>query len=57
MEFKLADIFTDADILKSVSEEADTLLEQDPHLDAEPNRELRRRLDAYLEKSYGKLNL
>ncbi len=57
MEFKLADIFTDADILKTVSEEADALLEADPHLEAEPNRELRRRLDAYLEKSYGKLNL
>ncbi len=57
MEFKLADIFTDADILKTVSEEVDALLEQDPHLEAEPNRELRRRLDVYLEKSYGKLNL
>ncbi len=57
MEFKLADIFTDASVLKHVSEEVTTLLEQDAELAAEEHRELKRRLEEYLEKSYEKLNL
>ena len=57
MEFKLADIFTDAAVLKSASEEADRLLADDPELSREENRELKSRLDAYLEKSYGKIML
>lgn len=57
MEFKLADIFTDADVLKTVSEEVNVLLAHDPELTAEEHLELRRRLDAYLDKSYEKLNL
>ena len=57
MEFKLADIFTDAAVLKSASEEADRLLADDPELSQEENRELKSRLDAYLEKSYGKIML
>ena len=57
MEFRLADIFTDADILKTVSEEADALLDADPELCSEENRELKRRLDEYLAKSYDKLAL
>ena len=57
MEFKLADIFTDAEILKQVSEEVDRLLEEDPVLEREDHRDLKKRLDAYLTKSYERLNL
>lgn len=57
LEFKLADIFTDADILKTVSEEVKVLMDQDPMLSREENRELKRKLDMYLERSYEKLNL
>lgn len=57
MEFKLADIFTDANLLKTVSEEVNRMLEADPELSQEEHRELGRRLSGYLDKSYGKLNL
>ncbi len=57
MEFRLADIFTDADILKAVSEEVNELLEEDPELEQEEHQELKRKLDEYLERSYEKLNL
>lgn len=57
LEFKLADIFTDAGLLKKVSEEVSQILDEDPALEREDNRELKKRLDAYLEKSYGRLNL
>ncbi len=57
MEFKMADIFTDANVLKTVSEEVDRLLEADPELREPGHGELKRRLDRYLERSYDKLNL
>lgn len=57
MEFRLADIFTDANLLKTVSEEVNLLLKQDPELKEESHQELKRKLDAYLEASYEKLNL
>ena len=57
MEFKLADIFTDAGVLKKVSEEVTRLLAADPDLSMPEHRELKRRLDQYLERSYDKLNL
>lgn len=57
MEFHLADIFTDADILKTVSEEVNLILEDDPEFLREEHRELKKRMDAYLEAGYGKLNL
>lgn len=57
MEFQLADIFTDADILKSVSEEVNALLEEDPELKREEHQELKKKLEQYLERSYEKLNL
>ncbi|MCI8659989.1 MAG: ATP-dependent DNA helicase RecG [Lachnospiraceae bacterium] len=57
MEFKLADIFTDANLLKTVSEEVKELIKKDPGLEREENQGLRQRLEAYLGKSYEKLNL
>ncbi len=57
MEFKLADIFTDANILKTVSEEVNGLLDANPQLEGEEFSELRKRLEIYLRKSYDKLNL
>lgn len=57
MEFKLADIFTDAGILKKVSEEVNKLLDEDSELQMEEHRLLKKKLDDYLEKSYDKLNL
>lgn len=57
MEFRLADIFTDANILKSVSEEADTLLSADPELNEADHLELKKRLQAYVNHSYERLNL
>lgn len=57
MEFKLADIFTDANILKTVSGEVDLILEADPDLEDDGHQELKRRLETYLSKSYDSLNL
>ena len=57
LEFKLGDIFTDSNILKTVSEEVNHLYRQDPGLEKEEHWELRKKLQEYLEKSYDKLNL
>lgn len=57
LEFKLADIFTDANILKAVSEEVNGLLAEDPELLMDEHFELKQRLEVYLKKSYDNLNL
>jgi ATP-dependent DNA helicase RecG len=57
MEFKLGDIFTDSNLLKTVSEEVREILCEDPELELEKHLELRNKLEEYLEKSYDKLNL
>ncbi len=57
LEFKLADIFTDANMLKTVSEEVDAMLASDPGLERPEHEALRHRMAAYLSKSYEKLNL
>lgn len=57
MEFKLGDIFTDAGLLKTVSQEVNRLLSQDPELSKGEHEELKKHLAEYLEKSYDKLNL
>ncbi|MBT9779580.1 ATP-dependent DNA helicase RecG [Clostridium sp. MCC353] len=57
LEFKLADIFTDANILKTVADEVKHLFEVDEKLEREEHRELKRKMDRFLEKSYEKLNL
>lgn len=57
LEFRLADIFTDANLLKTVSAEVNRMLEEDPLLERSDHQELKRRLNAYLDKSYEKVNL
>lgn len=57
LEFKLADIFTDAGILKQVSLEVNRILDEDPLLEREEYRELKRKIDGYLGTNYDKLNL
>lgn len=57
LEFKLADIYTDAMLLKTVSEEVSGMLETDPELELEEHEGIKGRLDMYLEQKYDKLNL
>lgn len=57
VEFKLADIFTDAKLLKEVSEEVNALLDEDPKLEKTENEALGQRLSIYLSRSYERLNL
>lgn len=46
MDFKLADVFQDANLLKKASEAADILLEQDPGLEQDAHLKLKKALDA-----------
>ena len=57
MEFKLADIYTDADLLKTVSEEVNRLLDENPTMEGEEYAALKERLEAGLSKNYERLNL
>ena len=57
MEFRLADIYTDAVTLKTVSEDVDDLLLRDENLEQPEHAELKRKLNRYLEAGYEKLNL
>ena len=47
LEFKLADIYTDAVTLQKVSEDVEQLLKTDPELSAPENAELKKRLDLH----------
>ena len=57
MEFKLADIYTDAGLLKTVSEEVNRILDENPTLEGEEYAALKERLEASLSQSYDRLNL
>ena len=57
LEFRLADIYTDAVTLKKVSEDVNRLLERDEDLEEEENQELKKRLDRFMEEKYERLNL
>ena len=47
LEFKLADIYTDAVTLQKVSEDVEQLLKTDPELSAPEHAELKKRLDLH----------
>ncbi len=57
LEFRLADIFTDASLLKAASDEVNRLFEMDPELEQEEHQELRQKIQSYLGEHYEKLNL
>lgn len=51
MQFKLADIFTDANILKEASDEANRIMEEDPELVKEEHQKLRIMLENTIENN------
>ena len=57
MEFKLGDIYQDADILKAASETAADILALDEDLTLEQNEELRRKLTDYMKEDLQNLGL
>lgn len=57
MEFRLADIYTDAVTLKKAAEDVERLLKEDENLELPEHAELNRKLSKYMESSYEKLNL
>ncbi|MDO4632316.1 MAG: ATP-dependent DNA helicase RecG [Eubacteriales bacterium] len=57
MEFRIADVFTDAAVLQEASEEVDLLLKTDPELTASGHEKLHKKLDEYLANELKKLSL
>ena len=52
LDFKLADLYTDADILKEVAEDVDNLIKNDPDLSKSSNILLKTKIDNYIKKGY-----
>ncbi len=57
LDFGLADIFTDSKMLKAASDCAGKVLDEDPLLESEKNRELFEKVSEYTLKCLSKLNL
>ena len=57
MEFQIADIYNDADILKSASEAAGGILALDPDLSLEQHAALKERLTEYMKADLQNLSL
>ena len=51
LQFKLADIYSDSDILAKAANKAGEILKKDPRLESEENRYIRIRLDEMSKKS------
>ena len=56
-DFGIADIYTDAKVLKSASEAAGEVLDKDPELEIEENRYLAEKVSEYTVKCLEKLNI
>lgn len=56
-DFGIADIYTDAKVLKSASEAAGEVLDKDPELELEENRYLAEKVSKYTVKCLEKLNI
>ena len=57
LEFKLGDIYQDADILKAASETAADILSLDEDLSLLQNQELQKRLSEYMKEDLQNLGL
>ena len=57
MEFRIGDIFTDAEVLKAASEEAGRILKEDPSLEAPEHAGIREHLQQLRERTGGEINL
>lgn len=51
LDFKLGDVFQDAEVLKQASEAATQLMKQDPNLEKEENRNLKEYLNDYMTEN------
>lgn len=52
MDFEIADVYTDREIFKNATEDAKSILHNDPTLSKKENKYVKDTLDAYLEKRY-----
>ena len=52
LDFSIADIYQDKELLREASADAIFILKSDPHLEASENAELKNRLNSFLEESY-----
>lgn len=57
LEFKIGDIYNDADILKSASEAAQDILELDPELSLLQHEALRKKLSSYMKEDLQNLGI
>ena len=57
LEFRLGDIYQNADVLKLASEEANRILAEDRQLMAPEHREIRGRIQSYLDRQGESVNL
>ena len=57
MEFKIGDIYADAQILKNAGKEAERIRREDPELARENHRDLKKRLDIYMNHDLKNLSL
>ena len=53
MEFRLADIFNDMELLTKAGEAASSVLTKDPDLSSEENRRLKEHVEAYIRAGSG----
>ncbi len=57
LEFRLGDIYQNADLLKQASQEANLILEEDRKLEAKEHRRLREHIQSYLTEQAEIVNL
>lgn len=57
MNFRIGDIFTDAEILKSAAALADRIIAEDKDLSLPCHRAMKERLSAYMQNQFGRISL